>query len=59
MSKSLQKYNEDNIPYILKIFENEVLNKTSSEKLLKLEKKFGVRDDEDIIPSEIKKLFFK
>jgi len=59
MYKSINKYDSKKLPYILNIFKKEVLNKFSNDELIKLEKKFGIVDEDDIIPSEIKKLIFK
>ena len=59
MYKSLDKYTKENIPYILKIFRDEVLVKFNNEDLKNIEKKLVTIDGEDIIPSEIKQLIFK
>jgi hypothetical protein len=59
MNKSINKYNKENLPFILNIFKKEVLEKTNQNLLKDLEKKFVTIDDEDIIPTEFKKLIFK
>ena len=59
MYKSLDKYTNDELPYILKIFKNEVLIKFNNEALNNIEKKLVTIDGEDIIPSELKQLIFK
>ncbi len=58
MNKSIKKY-WNNLPYILEIFNREVLTKLTNEEIKNIEKKLGNRSDEDIIPKEIKKIIFK
>jgi hypothetical protein len=58
MYKSLDKYT-NKLTYVLSIFKNEVLVKFNKEKLDNIEKKLGIRYDDDIIPNEIKELIFK
>ena len=57
MYKTLNKYS-DNLPFILKIFKEEVLINITDIELQNIEKKLGNRSDEDIIPSELKKIIF-
>ncbi len=57
MHKTLNKYS-DNLPFILKIFKEEVLINITDIELQNIEKKLGNRSDEDIIPNELKKIIF-
>lgn len=59
MYKSIDKYLDNDLPLMLKIFDKEVLEKIDKKLLINLEKKFVTIDDEDIIPSEFRKLIFK
>ena len=58
MYKSLNLYTNNNLPFILKIFKDEVLIKFSEKDLNNIEKKLGKIYDQDIIPEEIKKIIF-
>lgn len=58
MYKSLDKYKNE-LPFILKIFKEEVLIKFTEIDLINIEKKLWNIYSEDIIPKEIKKLIFK
>jgi len=58
MYKSLDRY-DNNLPFILKIFKDEILIKFNDEDLKNIEKKLVTITCEDIIPSEIKELIFK
>jgi hypothetical protein len=59
MYKSINKYDNKELPFILNIFKKEILQKINPNLLENLEKKFVSIDDEDIIPKEFKKLIFK
>jgi hypothetical protein len=59
MYKSIEKYSESNLPYILKIFEKDLILKLDNEIILNIEKKLVTIDEEDIIPLEFKKIIFK
>lgn len=52
--KSINLYNEYNLPNILKIFKEKILNKNNEDYFLKLENKFVRIYDEDIIPKKLK-----
>lgn len=54
-----KRYWEKKIPYILEIFQKELLVKMDDDVLINIEKKLVSIDDEDIIPSGYKKLIFK
>ena len=58
MYKSLDKY-KNKLPYILEIFNNEVLIKFNKNNLTNIEKKLWNIFSQDIIPEEIKKIVFK
>ena len=57
MYKSLTKY--DKLPYILKIFKEEILDKMNNQDIKNIQKKLVTIYNEDIIPAEFKKLIFK
>lgn len=59
MYKSLEKYDNDKLPYILDIFKNDVLTKMTIVELENIEKKLVTISQDDIIPENIKKLIFK
>ena len=59
MYKSLDKYKENKLPYILEVFKKDVLNKMKDEDLKNIEKKLVRIWWWDIIPSELKELIFK
>jgi len=60
MKMDLDKLKKENkkIPYMLEIFEKEVLSKMSEKEFSDLEEKIFQIYDEDIIPSEIKNKLF-
>ncbi len=59
MYKSLEKYDKKNKPYIMNLFEKEILSKNDKNYVKKLEKKLDRIYEDDIIPIEIKTIVFK
>lgn len=59
MYKSLSKYKINDLPFVLQIFKQEIFANMNKEDIRKLEKKLVRIYDEDIIPSELKKIIFK
>lgn len=57
--KSIEKYDNNNLPFILNMFKNELINKNINLNFEKIEKKLCNISSEDIIAPEIKKLIFK
>jgi hypothetical protein len=58
MYKSINKYDKNNLVYILKIFQKELLKQFDEKKLKEIEKKLVKIYNDDIIPIEFKKLIF-
>jgi hypothetical protein len=58
MYKTLDLYDKDKLPFILNIFNNEVLINFNKNDLNNIEKKLGKIYEQDIIPKEIKKIIF-
>jgi hypothetical protein len=59
MYKSIKKYDNKKMPFILNIFNNELLIKLGNEDFKNMEKKLVRIDRDDIIPSELKDIILK